>query len=132
IVLAPAAAAGLRGSRAFARLVPAAALPPRSTQAPLRRCDQPRHPVRNVTSDRDAGGRGGGRVTREGATKAELGGAELARAGTRPRRVLRTALTCRRPQPPPPPPRTRLCRRSRTRACSGPPERARATRASGA
>ena len=31
-------------------------------------------PLRNVcTSDRGAGGRGGGRFTREGATKAELG-----------------------------------------------------------
>src|SRR5438067_7220204 len=49
------------------------------------------------TSDRGAGGRGGGRFTREGATKAELGGAELARAGTRPRGVFRSALACRRP-----------------------------------
>src|SRR5205085_11773578 len=49
------------------------------------------------TSDRGAGGRGGGRFTREGATKAELGGAERARAGTRPRGVFRSALACRRP-----------------------------------
>src|SRR5437764_866619 len=42
-------------------------------------------PLRKVcTSDRGAGGRGGGRFTREGATKAQLGGAELARAGSRP------------------------------------------------
>src|SRR5205823_10492662 len=56
-----------------------------------------RAPLGNVcTSDRGAGGRGGGRFTREGATKAELGGAELARAGTRPRGVFRSALACRR------------------------------------
>src|SRR5207302_3739026 len=61
------------------------------------------------TSDRGAGGRGGGRFTCEGATKAELGGAELARAGTRPRGVFRSALACRRPKPRPPAPRTRLC-----------------------
>src|SRR5439155_13056245 len=53
------------------------------------------------TSDRGAGGRGGGRLTREGGTKAELGGAELARAGTRPRGVVRSALACRRPSPDP-------------------------------
>src|SRR5207237_834470 len=52
-------------------------------------------------SARGAGGRGGGRFTREGATKAELGGAEQARAGTRPRGVFRSALARRRPSPGP-------------------------------
>src|SRR5205823_11790958 len=61
-------------------------------------CRPRREGLGNVcTSDRGAGGRGEGHFTREGATKAELGGAELARAGTRPRGVFRSALACRRP-----------------------------------
>src|SRR5205807_1110561 len=103
--------AAFRGARASG--------PPRSAQArrptggwetrPRRQCT--RHhgrlgipnsltkPLHN--SARGAGGRGGGRFTREGATKAELGGAEQARAGTRPRGVFRSALACRRLAPTP-------------------------------
>src|SRR5205823_12696561 len=56
-------------------------------------------------SARGAGGRGGGRFTREGATKAVFGGAEQARASTRPRGVFPSALACRPPYPRPPAPR---------------------------
>src|SRR5438874_12889550 len=84
------------GALVLARAVDDPKLSKALREASLKHLD-PTAPRNVCTDDRGAGGRGGGRFTREGATKAELGGAELARAGTRRRGVFRSALACRRP-----------------------------------